>query len=49
MGTRLGLGTPATLGLAVAVALLTVGLLAVYQYRGVVRPRGRRMARFPRG
>ena len=49
VGTRLGLGSPAMLTLAVAVGLLTVGLLAVYQYRGVVRPRGRREARFPHG
>lgn len=46
-GLRLGAGTSITLCCAVAVGLLTIALLAVYQYRGAVRPRARRRARFP--
>jgi hypothetical protein len=33
--------------MAIAVALVTVGLLALHQYRAVVEPRGRNPARFP--
>jgi hypothetical protein len=44
---RLGLGVGFGVGLAIAVGLLTVGLLALHQYRAVVAPRGRSPARFP--
>jgi hypothetical protein len=44
---RLGAGTSLTLGLAVLAALLTVGVLAVHQFRGVVRPRAQDLPRFP--
>jgi hypothetical protein len=44
---RIGLALPAAIGMAIAVALVTVGVLAVHQYRGVVEPRGRNPARFP--
>jgi hypothetical protein len=45
---RFGSATPVAVGLGIAAALATCALLVVYQYRGVVRPRGRRRARFPR-
>ena len=44
---RAGLGTPIGIGSAVAVGVVTIALLVIYQYRGVVRPRGRRPTRFP--
>ncbi len=44
---RTGLGTPIGIGSAVAAGVVTVALLVIYQYRGVVRPRGRRPMRFP--
>jgi hypothetical protein len=44
---RLGVDSSVTLGLAVAVGLVTVALHAVYQYRGAVMPQARRQARFP--
>ena len=44
---RLRMDSSPTLALAVIAGLLTVALLAAYQYRGAVRPRGRRRARFP--
>jgi hypothetical protein len=44
---QIGWGTPLTLGLAITLALLTVALHVVHQFRGVVRPRGRRLSRFP--
>ena len=47
VGPRLGAGTSLTLGLAVAIGLLTIALLAVYQYQGAVGPRAQRRARFP--
>lgn len=47
VGTRLDADMAITIGLAVAIALATVALLATYQYRGAVRPRGQRRARFP--
>jgi hypothetical protein len=46
LSLRAGWGTPIGIGSALAVGLVTVALLAVYQYRGVVRPRGRRQPRF---
>ena len=46
---RAGLGTVIGVGSALSVGLVTVALLVVYQYRGVVRPRGRHFARFPDG
>jgi hypothetical protein len=42
-----GLGDLLGIGLAVAVALVTVAIQLLYQYRGVVRPRGERPVRFP--
>jgi hypothetical protein len=45
---RFGSATTVAVGLGIAAALATCALLVVYQYRGVVRPRGRRRARFPR-
>jgi hypothetical protein len=44
---RIAPGTPIAVALGVAVTVTTVGLLALYQYRGAVRPRGLRRARFP--
>lgn len=44
---RTGLGTPIGIGSAVAAGIVTVALLLIHQYRGVVRPRGRRPTRFP--
>jgi hypothetical protein len=44
---RLGLGVGVGAGLAIAVGLVTVGFLALHQYRAVVAPRGRSTARFP--
>jgi hypothetical protein len=44
---RIGLGTPIGIGSAVAIGVVTVALLVTYQYRGAVRPRARRPARFP--
>jgi hypothetical protein len=44
---RLGLGVGIGVGLAIAVGLVTIGLLALHQYRAVVAPRGRSPARFP--
>jgi hypothetical protein len=43
------MAVPTTIGLAIAVAvsLATVGLLAAYQYRGSIRGREQRAARFP--
>jgi hypothetical protein len=45
---RMGVPTAFGLALAVAVSLVTIGLLASYQYRGTVRGRGQRAPRFPR-
>lgn len=47
VGLRLGAPVTLALGLAVAVGLLTIGLLSVYHYRGAVQPRRQRRARFP--
>jgi hypothetical protein len=47
VGTRVGTDMAITIGLAAATGLVTVALLATYQYRGAVRPRGQRRARFP--
>jgi hypothetical protein len=47
LGPRLGAGNPLTLGLVVVVGVLTIAVLAAYQYRGAVRPRARRHPRFP--
>jgi hypothetical protein len=47
LGPRLGAGNPLTLGLVVVVGVLTIAMLAVYQYRGAVRPRARRHPWFP--
>ena len=47
VGPRLGAGTSATVAVALAVGLVTVALLAVYQYGGVARPLAKRRARFP--
>lgn len=47
LSLRAGLGTPIGIGSAIAVGVVTVALLLAYQYRGVVRPRGRRPTLFP--
>jgi hypothetical protein len=47
IGWQLGAGSTLTVGLAIAAGLLTIALLVVYQYRGAVRPRALRRARFP--
>jgi hypothetical protein len=47
VAVQAGLGNPIGIGLSVAVALVTVGLQLLYQYRGVVRPRGQGPTRFP--
>jgi hypothetical protein len=44
---RAGLGDSLGIGLAVAVALVAVAIQLLYQYRGVVRPRGQGRIRFP--
>ena len=44
---RIGLGAPVGIGAAISVSLVTVGLLALHQFRAVVEPRGRYPARFP--
>ena len=44
---RAGLGTPIGIGSAVVVGIVTVALLVIHQYRGVVTPRGSRPTRFP--
>jgi hypothetical protein len=44
---RFGALMPVAVALAMAVALVTCALLVIHQYRGVVKPRGRRPARFP--
>jgi hypothetical protein len=44
---RMGAPTGLALGAGVVVGGLTVALLIAYQYRGAVRPRSRRRARFP--
>lgn len=49
LSLRAGWDTPLAIGSAVAAALVTVALLATYQYRGAVRPRGRRRSRFSAG
>lgn len=45
---RFGSLTPVAVALGVAVAFATCALLSIHQYRDVVKPRGRRPARFPR-
>jgi hypothetical protein len=40
LGMRLGLGDAVGIVIAVPIALATVTLQLLYQYRGVVRPRG---------
>ncbi len=47
VGLRLGAPVTLALGLAVAVGLLSIGLLSAYKSRGAVQPRGQRRARFP--
>ena len=44
---RIGLALPAGIGTAIAVALVTIVMQALHQYRGVVEPRRRTIARFP--
>ena len=44
---RAGLGTPIGIGSSVVVGIITVALLVIHQYRGVVTPRGSRPTRFP--
>lgn len=45
---QIGSLTPVAVVVGVATALTTCGLLVIHQYRGVVKPRGRRPAQFPR-
>jgi hypothetical protein len=47
LGPRLEVPGSITIGLAIVVGMLTIGLLAAYLYRGAVRPRARRRPRFP--
>jgi hypothetical protein len=49
LGPRFGAAGPVTVGLAIFAGLLTVVLLAAYQYRGAVRPRAQWRPRFPEG
>ena len=49
VGVGIGLGAPISFALGVGIAAATVGLLALHQYRGVVRPRSLRTPRFPAG
>jgi len=49
LGPRLGAASSITIGLAITAGLLTIALLAAYQYRGAVRPRAQRRPRFPEG
>lgn len=44
---RMGAPTGIALGAGVVVGVLTLAMLIAYQYRGAVRPRSRRRARFP--
>ena len=45
---RFGWLTPVAVAVGVTVALVTCALLAIHQYRNVVKPRGQHAARFPR-
>jgi hypothetical protein len=47
LALRTGLDDVIVIVIAVAIALIAVALQLVYQYRGVVRPRGEAPARFP--
>jgi hypothetical protein len=47
VGTQVGVEASLTLAGSVAAGLLTIVVLALYQYRGAVRPRAMRQARFP--
>jgi len=47
LGPRLGATGAITIGLAILAGLLTIALLATYQYRGAVRPHADRRPRFP--
>lgn len=44
---RLDASSAISLGSGAVVGVVTIGLLVAYQYRGAVRPRSRRRARFP--
>lgn len=44
---RMGMPAGITVGIGVLVGIVTLGGLIAYQYRGAVRPRSRRRARFP--
>ena len=44
-----GTETAVAVALGVAGSIGTCALLVIYQYRGVVKPRGQRTARFPAG
>ena len=46
---RIGAPAQVALILGIAVAVATVGVLALHQYRGVIGPRARHRARFPDG
>ena len=47
VGTQVGVDASLTLAGSIAAGLLTIVVLAVYQYRGAVRTRAMRQARFP--
>ena len=47
LGPRLGAAGSVTVGFAIVAGLLTIALLAAYQYRGAVRSRAQRRPRFP--
>ena len=47
LALRTGLDDVIAMVIAVAIALVAIALQLVYQYRGVVRPRGEAPARFP--
>jgi hypothetical protein len=49
LAPRFGAAGSVADGVAIVVGLLTLALLAAYQYRGAVRPRARRHPRFPEG
>jgi hypothetical protein len=49
LGPRFGAAGSVTVGLAIVAGLLTIALLAAYQYRGAVLPRAQRSPRFPEG
>lgn len=49
VGQQVGADASFTLACSIATGLLTIVLLTLYQYRGAIRPRAQRHARFPQG